>query len=318
MDFTTQLSYTDGIPAKHTGAQVSAQQEAPYRLKTVIVALTFVSIGLLSLISSLLISKEYELVKALLRELATIAIIGATLHAIYELFQRQDFMQITNYKGQQVLDMLDAVRVELLDEIGTHGAEVLARIDLANQATQLGMTGVTPDARSYDFSAVLDAPRLTAVLNDGRTWVLNNAIRLQARFQDPSKSTVFILVHPDSPLIPILAAKQGINEEATRQKLGETLRLLSSFGAKETNLHVYGHRLFNPHSLFIIDGFAIVTPYFHSRMRRRGPAIRFDDTGHDSFYSELRRDIEALLVDSEELPLPESTTKTSNTKPMGA
>ena len=288
---------------------MAAQRETPYRLKTVVVALTFVSIGLLSLISSLLIPKEHE-ITGITKRARNDCYHRCNTHAIYELFQRQDFVQITNHKGQQILDTLDAIRLELLDEIGAHGEEVLARIDLANQATRLGMTGITPDARSYDFSAVLDAPRLTAVLNDGRTWVLNNAIRLQARFQDPSKSTIFILVHPESAMIPILAAKQGINEDATRQKLGETLRLLSSFGGRAANLQVYGHRLFNPHSVFVVDGFAILTPYFHSRMRRRGPAIRFDDAGHDSFYSELRRDIDALLLDSEELSLPPDPGKT--------
>lgn len=288
-----------------------AAEEEPYRLKTVIVALTFVSIGLLALIVSLQIEeKEHPIIKALLREFATIAVIGATLHAIYELFQRQDFVRITNTKADHVVQTLDATRVELLDQLQSHGEEVLSRIDLASQATKMGMVEITPDARSYDYSALLDCTHVVAVLNDGRTWVSNNAPRLHLRFQSGSKHTTIFVIHPESPMITVLAKKEGTTEEAIRMKLVEALRLLATLGGTADNLTIYGHHLFNPHSVFIGDGFAVVTPYFHARMRRRGPAIRYEDSPHDSFYRELRADVEALVLDSEVLELPPNTAST--------
>jgi hypothetical protein len=267
--------------------------DAPYRLKTVVVGLTFVSIGLISLIASLQIPDKSEIIKALLRELATIAIIGATLHVIHELFQRQDFIQITNNKGEEILKLLNTTRVDML-----------ARIALANQAAVLGMTEIMPDAQSYDFDEMLlNVPNLTAVLNDGRTWVANNALSLQARFQDKAKHTTIVLVHPQSEFVTVLARKQGIDDATVRAKLAETLRRLVTCGGRADNLRVLGHRLYNPHTVFITDGFAIITPYFHSRTRHRGPAIRFNDTNHSSFYRELRKDIDALVLDCEPLPL---------------
>jgi len=292
-----------------------ADAAAPYRLKTTLVALVFVVIGLIALIASIEIDPKHELLRAVLRELATITVIGATLHTIYELYQRKDFAEITNAKAEQVLAAVAAGQENIVSRMAAHEVEVLSRLNIANQARQIGITEITRDARMYDFADLFGAQRMTAVLNDGRTWVSNNAPKLRARLADATKMTTLYVIHPESPMIAVMARKEGTTVEAVRMKIDETLRLLSSLMVEGTNLKVFGHMLFNPHTLYMCESFAVVTPYFHARARRSTPAIRYDDTSHLSLYRELQADLEALALDALELSL---TGRSSSSSPDAA
>lgn len=278
--------------------------QSPYRLKTVVIALTFVSIGLLALITSIQLEDKHTILKALLREFATISIIGATLHVIWELFQRQDFVQITNNKAEDVLSSVNTARQEVVQLMRSHEHQIVSRLDVANQARHMGLAEITRDARSYDYSVLLDESVVTAVVNDGRSWVSNNIVKLRKRFADPSKKTRIYVIHPDSPMMQILAKKEGTTEEAVRMKLDETLRVLATLITPTTDLHVFGHMLYNPHTIYVCESFALVTPYYHSRTRRSAPVFKYEDTSPTSLYAELKADIEALELDSAELALP--------------
>lgn len=296
-----------GLPHKlQRGHALMVNTKPPYRLKTVVVALTFVSIGLLALVTSLQIhDQDSPVLKGLLREFATIAIIGATLHAIWELFQRQDYIQITNEKAEQILGSLEVGRGEIVQHMRTHEQQIVSRLDVANQARYMGLAEITRDARGYDYTMLLEESNLVAVLNDGRSWVSNNAPKLRKRFADPTKKTKILVIHPDSPMYQVIAKKEGTTVEAVRMKLDETLRVLATLTTPSTELEIFGHFLYNPHTIFLCDSFALVTPYFHSRTRRASPIFKYEDTSPTALYLEIRSDIDALDLDAVRINLPE-------------
>lgn len=210
----------------------------------------------------------------ILNQLSTALLVGGLLSGTFELFLRQEFVDISDENTQKILD----------------------EITLARKETSLGLKEAIIDARSYDYSSlILGSDKLTIVLNDGKTWTSNNEPLLERRFEDPSKETTFILVHPDSPELKALANKVGSSEEALKAKIGETIRFLNRLKLSNTNLNIYGHSFPNPYSLFLGDDEAIITLYFHGGESRAFPLFRFQDRidGH-CFFKGLQKSTEKL------------------------
>lgn len=213
---------------------------------------------------------------ALVKELSTVLLIGGTLGVLFELIQRRDF----------------------LDAIDERTAAILSKLELASQADSLGLTESRADGK-YNFREMIEeSSKLVVALNDGRTWVSTHSAHLKKRLADPSKVTTFFLVHPESPMVEVLAQKEGSNPEGLRHKLSETLGMLRPLRTASTQLTIFGHFLFNPHSVFLADRYVIVTPYFHSRGRRTVPAYRFDDRGPECFFREIQDDMSILQQDA--------------------
>lgn len=257
-------------------------------------------LGLVALLLSIeLDEKVHELAKPLLREFATIAIIGGSLHVTYELFQKLEYVRATEDNTTAVLRSIEDT-----------SSEILQRLSLADEAVRMGLTAIHPDASNFAYGPMLDeATSVTIVLNDGRTWVSNNAPRLRKRFADPTKKTRFFFVHPSSPMQQVLARKYGSSEEGLIAKLNETLTMLADLSTPEAKIEVFVHNLFNPQSVFMGDSSVVITPYFHSRTRRTVPALRFQDTGEACFFRELRDDLQALTFDAEATQIPWSPNK---------
>jgi hypothetical protein len=279
----------------HVNFAGAHRQVRPFRMKTVVVALFFVVAGLVALLVSIeLDEKSHPVAKSLLREFATISIIGGTLHVTYELFQRIEYVRATEEHTETVLESLERTSRAIFDHLS-----------LAEETLKMGLAAIHPDASNYDYAPMIEhAATLTIVLNDGRTWVSNNAGRLRKRLADPSRKTRFFFLHPQSPMQMVLARKYGSSETALAAKLNETLMMLADVAPPEANLEVFAHNLFNPHSVFIADSHAIISPYFHSRTRRTVPALRFQDTDEGCFFREIREDIDALMLDAETLAIP--------------
>lgn len=173
------------------------------------------------------------------------------------------------------------------------------RLQVAEQASKLGLAECVHDSSVYDYTAILvESKSVTILLNDGRTWTSVHRDRLRRRFAGNGSTTIY-LIHPDSAILPVLARKGGIEPEVLRGRIQETLSLLADICGPTTRLEVLGHHLFNPHSLVLSEKRGLVTPYFASRGGRTVPVFAFEDVGQDCHYRQMAADMEALRMDSE-------------------
>src|SRR5215203_2332305 len=187
------------------------------RLKTVILALVLFSLGIGALYYSETSDHEkHPIRRAFWREFATVAIVAGTLHVAFEFMQRREFLHSIDEVQRSVIASIQAMR-----------GEVLSKLTITQQVYDLGLVEVRADANSHDFADLLRTARnLVIVLNDGRTWVSNNAARLRDRFEDSRLETSFFFVHPQSLILPVLARKDGTTEAALSAKIQETVSML--------------------------------------------------------------------------------------------
>jgi len=175
-------------------------------------------------------------------------------------------------------------------------------IELSRDYRRLGLVQVHGDCTALDYGPIItESRRLVAVLNDGRTWASVHRDRLRRRLVDPNKDTTFILIHPDSPMVEVLARKGSKDVETIRVRIRDTVQLLEEIKGDNTSLEILGHWLFNPYSLVIGDDTAIVAPYFISRGGRTVPAFVYRDVGPTSHFRDLLKDVERLRMDTKDI-----------------
>jgi hypothetical protein len=173
------------------------------------------------------------------------------------------------------------------------------RLQVAEQASKIGLAECVHDSSVYDYTPILlESKNVTILLNDGRTWTSVHRDRLRRRFAGNGSTTIY-LIHPDSAVLPILARKGSIEPEVLRSRIQETLSLLADICGPTSRLEVLGHHLYNPHSLVLSEKRGLVTPYFASRGGRTVPIFAFEDVGQDCHYRQMVADMEALRMDSE-------------------
>ena len=271
-----------------------------WRLKTIIAGLLMSTLGLGSLLWSIY-GRHGTAAESVLRELATVLLVGGVLSLVFEFLQRRDFMLALDENADALRTSMRDHHTVVLEETRQHHAAVLGLVKLARQAESMGLV----EARSeggFDYRELLiRSGELVIALNDGRTWVSTNAAYLKQRFREENKTTTVYLVHPRSSLVDVLARKEGIDRNGFLHKLAETVLMLNQLREQGTQLEILGHHLFNPHSVFLGDQYVVLTPYFHSRGRRIVPAYKFENREGDSFYKEIKNDLLALRMDAEDI-----------------
>jgi hypothetical protein len=96
-------------------------------------------------------------------------------------------------------------------------------------------------------------------------------------------------------MVNVLARKLGLNPNTIKSKISETVKMISEAKTEISNVRVLGHDLYNPHSLFLSEDIAMITPYFVSRGRRQVPLFRYRNVGGASYYQQLRDDIHNVI-----------------------
>jgi hypothetical protein len=183
--------------------------------------------------------------------------------------------------------------------IQTEVGKLSDRILQLGEKNELGLVELAGDASIYDYTDIIAQPKtLTIVLNHGQTWVSVHIERLRKRFADPTKETTFFVIHPESPLVPIVARKGNTEPSVILAKLRETISLLREIKGPQSRVNIYGHFLYNTYSACIGDKEAVVTAYFLSRGARTVPVFRFADVGSECVFRELVDDIKKLKLDS--------------------
>lgn len=219
--------------------------------------------GLLFLISSIHMQEGFW--ASLFSQLSTALLVGGLWTGIYELSMRRDFLRI-NDENRDIL---------------------FSKLCLQEGQEKMGLAEVYEKSSDYDYNFQLEScQNLTVLLNDGRTWVSNHSESLQRRFKDTNKQTTIFLLHPDSDMLDILARKVGSTKAKLKEKIFETVGMLNHLMGKNNNngsITIYGHHLYNPHSVFRCDSTVILTPYFAARSRSIVPLFIFKDIGSSCY-----------------------------------
>ncbi len=160
----------------------------------------------------------------------------------------------------------------------------------------------------YD-ELILGSSELTVILNDGRSWVPSHRELLRRRFSDTSKVTRFCFIHPESPYLPFLVAK---NDKDLSDEIAEIIRsieVLTQARSAGTNLEIRGHMRPTPYCAYMNESEIWINPYFFAEAGAL-PVLRFRK-GPKSLYASYRTDIEGLLQRAERLEVATSEPRLS-------
>lgn len=277
--------------------------ELRFRYKYLFVILALVIAGLFLLIVSFHIEVDSETLngafwKTLCEQLATALLVGGFTGGLYEYFLRGEFIKHTNDQTKKICEGIS----DLGKEAAQRGEGIRDFFAANTEQRELGVSHCFREVDRFDFSDDIEnTKRLIAILNDGRGWTGNYYQRFVNRFSKPNTETKVILMHPNSDAIALHAHKVGATPEGIRMKIAETVRLLKRANQNSADLQILGHRFYNTMSVFLTEETAIMTPYFLSKVRRTPPVFTFIDSGIESFYKKLENDLEALLVDCEDI-----------------
>lgn len=166
---------------------------------------------------------------------------------------------------------------------------------LDRQARVLGLAEAERSICDFDYEDAFDGARsLTIVMNDASSWLQDNLPWIATRAAAGLRLQ-FMLVHPDSAYVPLLAHKQSLRAEDLQAKIrGSVARISHELGDRA---EIWGHTLPSSYALVMSDSKAVYMPYPASRERGRMPAFVFTTGSTDGFFEQLQRDVEALRVD---------------------
>jgi hypothetical protein len=253
------------------------------RFGTIIIAIVFALVGLALMVVSIKMEESNSADKlwtGLLNMLATTSLIGGVWTAINEFIIRREFIRINDENAEKTVAFLMTNENE----------------------KRLGLQLVSIDSLSFDYAKLIEeSTRLIVVMNDGRTWISTHSERLEKRLRDRGKTTVFAFLNPESAMVKIQARKEGLDEHSIQMKIAEAVQTINEMKSADSKVQILGHFLYNTHTIYISDDYAIVTPYFISRARRSPPVYKYVDVGDDCYYRKLVEDIDALLKDSKDI-----------------
>jgi hypothetical protein len=227
---------------------------------------------------------QFKWISILLQTIATTLMVAGTIGLIFQFITTREMMKAIN---------VASITIE-------------KQFKVFKNMSEMGLVDVYYNNKDFSFDEILLNSRLfIAIMNDGRRWIGNHYELLRRRMLTPNLKTIFILQHPKSEMIQILARKMECTPNFLCEKIQGTVKELFSF-EKDSNheLGVYGHQLFNVYALFISEEFAAFTPYYISFGRRSVPIFVFQKQKTESQYDIFYNDYIRLLEFSEKF-IPE-------------
>ncbi len=143
-----------------------------------------------------------------------------------------------------------------------------------------------------------------------RTWFPNQFTRLSAVLKNEGATVRICLVHPDSPMIPILASKFNESQQQVRDRILSSIFTIVECAeeARRNNapgtLSIKGHRLVPTHTYYRFDDESYVVWYPLKRGRVEVPILRIGSGDLLRFFSD---DFEKLLQEEDIDTLYETT-----------
>lgn len=178
---------------------------------------------------------------------------------------------------------------------------------LSLKAQNVGLVDVVADSRTRSKSEILETARhLTVLMNDGRTFVNSNLFSFRRRFSRPETTTRYLVVHPNSEFLPILAHKVGEPPEEIQKRILQACKLLTDEHGRipqpaRGKLEIYGHNMPTNFAALLTDETLIMILYTTASGRTHVPLFEFQPKGVDMPYEHFKRDLEALIADRSEL-----------------
>lgn len=174
---------------------------------------------------------------------------------------------------------------------------------ISSSVKDSGLLDIMTDSRDYSFKSILrGAAHFTAIMNDGRTWVLQHYSDLQVRMDTKGYTTDFYLVDPDGPFIPALARKTKYGEEDLRNKIRESvdnIKQLYDGSSKKGNITISFLKNYPTQSVYFADDRVIVSPYQIACGRKKVPAYVYScESGHETIGAFLASDLRNVQAES--------------------
>ena len=279
------------------GHQMEADLKS-YNLKSIIIGFICVTAGLATLILAESVDRDlHPIIYFGLISFAPVLAIGGLLQLGYEFLLRRELIKEFEKSVRIVIHELHQIR-----------SDIDNRIRLSHSLSEIGLCEVGPRESHFDYSDMIrSSQKLYFVFNDGRTWFSNHEYDLHARAQKAAVETHIVLAHPDSTFIASLAVKVDQSPEELRQKIRETVRMVSRISWPQDRIHIYGHMMPTAYSLIMNEERAVFVPYPVSTKADRVPCFIFAAGAADGFYGVLRRDIDNLIAKEDTKKLYPST-----------
>ncbi|XWK89480.1 MAG: hypothetical protein U7127_05285 [Phormidium sp.] len=297
---------------KKAGSASPSTWHIKWQYKTIILMLGLIIAGLICLAISLSIA-QYVFWSSVLSQVSTALIISGAYTMVSELLLKNDFINTNKDNLNQILannqdnfaqlcSTNKSVAEQLLTTNQNTLNQLINQLHLAEEAKLIGLESIV-DGNSYcdETHWLLESKNLQLLLVDGKSWVSHYNDVLRKRFKDPEKTTTFILLHPESPMLSIHADKVTSNREALQQKIAGTVAALNQLRYQNTKLQIKGHHLYNTYSLLLSDTHAVMSPYFCAKEKKKPPIFIFQDQGDDSYYQKLKQDLEFLESEAEDI-----------------
>ena len=196
------------------------------------------------------------------------------------------------------------LRKEARAELMEHIRKVYGEADLVKDANGIGITALYGNSYAFNWDPILaESEQLVLVFGSGMRWVARNAEVLSKRFKDSSKVTHIFLIHPESPMVKVIATKLGSTPEKYVDQITDTVAQLSRMGASPLNTFVRGHFSTDCHFLCVGDNKGFLTPRYFATRSRHAPIFKFEGGQEGSFLARVVSDIEDLKKPSLSLPL---------------
>lgn len=249
-----------------------------YRLKNIVLALTFLVVGIgITFFATLLENSNlwFSNADSWLLSIGQAILIGGMLNLAYEVYLREDIIYMNDLSSDRVINVI--------------------KID--KNISHLGLVNVFPDSRRINFSKfLLNSKEITLLLNDGRTWFSNHEADLEKRIKNPELTTNVILVHPESEFVPVLADKVDTSSDRLKDKIEESVEMLKRLITSDSRLKIYGHLAPTTGSIFISEEYAYLCPYPMARKADAIPTYLYKISNEDCYYNTLKRDTDEILT----------------------
>lgn len=166
-----------------------------------------------------------------------------------------------------------------------------------------GLLDIKTDSKEYSFKVVLkDSKTFTAVLNDGRSWVIQHYSDLKTRLNTSGTATDILLVDPDGLFVPALAQKTNYEPEKLKEKILECVKNLKDLyteSDKKGSLTISYLKNYPTQSLYFAEDRVIVTPYQVACGRNTVPVYIYSyKSGRETIGDFLVKDLKNVKAES--------------------
>lgn len=245
-----------------------------YPTKNIVISAIFIMAG----IGFIYLSNNFESLKSYFDTISSILLISGVWTVIYDLYLKNDFLNIV--RGNMCI---------LNDDINKF-----------EHISRTGLVHIESDANHFNYeNFIKNNKKIIILLNDGRRWISNNEYYFKDNDNEGTDIS-FIITHPNSEMIDVLARKQYMTHEQIIDKINQFRASIKRINeSRHSKIKIFGHKLYNPNSIFLGDDEVILSSYLVAKGRGSVPLYIYKNAGPSSYFEQVKRDLNSLLDDEE-------------------